>query len=156
MDIDTIGSTVVGGGTSWGSYDTAPTVDVVGGPIEADTSSTAVGGSWSPEPAGNIAIFDGLRAANGGFVPQKYTGPIYPASANPQVTASAAAPKDDPKRPAAPAPAPARSVTVASGDSLTAIAAREGVDWKELYELNKSVIGANPNLIRPGQELKLP
>lgn len=28
--------------------------------------------------------------------------------------------------------------------------------WKQLYELNKDVIGGNPNLIRPNQHLKIP
>jgi len=49
--------------------------------------------------------------------------------------------------------------TVESGDSLWAIAEAElgdGKRWKEIYELNKDVIGDNPDLIKPGQELKLP
>ncbi len=28
--------------------------------------------------------------------------------------------------------------------------------WPEIYELNKAIIGANPNLIHPGQKLVLP
>jgi LysM repeat protein len=30
------------------------------------------------------------------------------------------------------------------------------VTWKQIYDLNKDVIGANPNLIKPGQQLKMP
>jgi len=49
--------------------------------------------------------------------------------------------------------------TVESGESLWAIAEAElgsGSRWKEIYELNKDVIGDDPDVIRPGQELKLP
>lgn len=51
------------------------------------------------------------------------------------------------------------ALTVKAGDSLSAIAARELGDasrWRELYDLNKDVVGADPNLIHPGQTLKLP
>jgi LysM repeat protein len=30
------------------------------------------------------------------------------------------------------------------------------VTWKQIYDSNKDVIGANPNLIKPGQQLKMP
>jgi len=49
--------------------------------------------------------------------------------------------------------------TVKSGDTLSAIAKRElgsSSKWKAIYEKNKSVIGNNPNLIRPGQKLVMP
>ncbi|MBT2446374.1 LysM peptidoglycan-binding domain-containing protein [Streptomyces sp. ISL-43] len=63
--------------------------------------------------------------------------------------------------PAAPAPAPKmqRSYTVRPGDSLSAIARRElGNEgrWRELYAMNKGVIGSNPDMIHPGQKLTLP
>lgn len=67
------------------------------------------------------------------------------------------APKPEPAK-----PTPAGETTpyaVAKGDTLRTIASRELGDanrWKELYELNKAVIGANPNLLFPGQALKLP
>jgi nucleoid-associated protein YgaU len=48
------------------------------------------------------------------------------------------------------------SYTVQSGDTLSAIAAKEGVsDWHSLYTDNESTIGSNPNLILPGQVLNL-
>jgi len=49
--------------------------------------------------------------------------------------------------------------TVDKGESLWAIAEQElgdGKRWKEIYEANKDVIGDNPDLIKPGQELKIP
>ncbi|MBT2607852.1 LysM peptidoglycan-binding domain-containing protein [Streptomyces sp. ISL-87] len=66
--------------------------------------------------------------------------------------------------PAAPAPKPApaakkRTYTVKPGDSLSAIARRElGNEgrWRELYAMNKGVVGTNPDLIRPGMVLTLP
>ncbi|MER7337237.1 LysM domain-containing protein [Streptomyces sp. NPDC000075] len=64
--------------------------------------------------------------------------------------------------PVPPKPAPAakkRTYTVKPGDSLSAIARRElgnEARWRELYALNRGVIGANPDLIHPGQVLTLP
>ncbi|GAA1435817.1 hypothetical protein GCM10009601_62460 [Streptomyces thermospinosisporus] len=48
--------------------------------------------------------------------------------------------------------------TVVTGDTLSGIAADEGVrgGWRGLYEANRSVIGADPDLIIPGQRLALP
>lgn len=47
------------------------------------------------------------------------------------------------------------TVTVASGDSLSALAARHcgNGSWAGLYEDNKSVVGNDPNKIYPGQRL---
>lgn len=48
---------------------------------------------------------------------------------------------------------------VQKGDCLWNIAkaaSGKGSNWKELYNLNKKVIGSNPNLIKPGQILTLP
>ncbi|ASN68103.1 putative peptidoglycan-binding LysM protein [uncultured Caudovirales phage] len=46
-----------------------------------------------------------------------------------------------------------KTYTVKSGDSLSKVF---GKDWRKVYEANKSVIGANPNLIKPGQKLVIP
>ncbi|MEV6103803.1 peptidoglycan DD-metalloendopeptidase family protein [Streptomyces sp. NPDC051940] len=47
--------------------------------------------------------------------------------------------------------------TVQSGDTLSTIAMEQDVEggWTALYEANKSVIGDDPNLISPGEELTL-
>ena len=45
---------------------------------------------------------------------------------------------------------------VQSGDTLSKIGARFGIDWKVLYEVNRAVIGTNANIIRVGQVLTIP
>lgn len=53
-----------------------------------------------------------------------------------------------------------KTYTVVSGDNLWTIAQRllgDGSRWNEIYSYNnnKSIIGGNPNLIRPGQVLSI-
>jgi hypothetical protein len=43
--------------------------------------------------------------------------------------------------------------TVKSGDTLGSIASAHDTTWKAVFRDNKSVIGGDPNLILPGQEL---
>lgn len=45
------------------------------------------------------------------------------------------------------------SYTVRSGDTLSSIAARHGTTWRALYAANRSVIGADPDVLRVGQQL---
>ncbi|MGW4032233.1 transglycosylase family protein [Streptomyces sp. NPDC004838] len=45
--------------------------------------------------------------------------------------------------------------TVRRGDTLSAIAAAHGKDWRKVYAANTAVIGGDPNLIVPGQRLAL-
>ena len=60
----------------------------------------------------------------------------------------------------APPPKPVEETyTVAAGDSLSKIAKRfygNANDWRRIYDANREVIGANPDLIRPGQKLRIP
>jgi nucleoid-associated protein YgaU len=52
----------------------------------------------------------------------------------------------------------AGSYTVKSGDTLSGIAKREYGDagqWKRIFEANRDTID-NPDLIHPGQELRIP
>jgi murein DD-endopeptidase MepM/ murein hydrolase activator NlpD len=53
--------------------------------------------------------------------------------------------------------ASADSYTVQPGDSLYEIATEHDIDggWQALYEANRDVVGDNPRLILPGQELTL-
>ena len=46
--------------------------------------------------------------------------------------------------------------TVQSGDTLWSIADKYNTTWQRIYELNRDVIGDNPNLIYPGQVLRIP
>ena len=67
--------------------------------------------------------------------------------------------KQEPARTGSPAAAESKTYTVKSGDSLWAIAKRlygNGADYKKIYEANKSTIGGNPNLIKPGQVFTIP
>ncbi|TWV48146.1 LysM peptidoglycan-binding domain-containing protein [Streptomyces misionensis] len=45
--------------------------------------------------------------------------------------------------------------TVRAGDTLSRIAARHGTTWQRLYAANRSAIGADPDVIVPGQRLTL-
>ncbi|CAM5653991.1 hypothetical protein SAVIM338S_06599 [Streptomyces avidinii] len=60
---------------------------------------------------------------------------------------------------AAPAAAKAAPMTysVVSGDTLSKIAAEHSVGggWQKLYEANRSIVGADPSVIRPGLRLNL-
>lgn len=71
------------------------------------------------------------------------------------------APKPQPTPTPAPAPKPTpkpatNTYTVKAGDTLSGIAAKYGTTWQKLYDLNKKVIGSNPNVIKVGQVLTLP
>ena len=46
--------------------------------------------------------------------------------------------------------------TVKSGDTLSKIGQHHGVAWRDIHEANKDVIGDNPDLIKPGQKLRIP
>lgn len=57
-----------------------------------------------------------------------------------------------------PEPKPSATYTVRSGDTLSRIAQQtlgDGNRWREIYELNRDVIGSNPNALKPGQVLRL-
>lgn len=70
----------------------------------------------------------------------------------------AAKTKPAPAKPKTPVSSPSGH-TVKKGDTLTALAQKllgDAKRWRELYDANKDLIGKNPNLIKPGQKLKLP
>lgn len=67
--------------------------------------------------------------------------------------------KNKPKNEERTSPPAAKTYTVKSGDSLWKIAQKlygNGSQYTKLYNANKGVIGNNPNLIYPGQVLKIP
>lgn len=138
-------------------------------PGTADAGPSEAGAS-APAPAGP-------RPASGTTPPAK--PPAWP-TASPPVSPSTqpSAPRHTPphSRPPAPAstpaprrPASAAAVTVRPGDSLWAIArrrltaeagtpspARVATAWPAWWAANRSVIGSDPDLIRPGQVLHAP
>jgi nucleoid-associated protein YgaU len=61
-------------------------------------------------------------------------------------------------RPTEPTPPAARDYTIKSGDSLSKIAKQfygNAADWQKIYQANKDTI-KDPNLIHPGQKIKIP
>lgn len=62
----------------------------------------------------------------------------------------------------APSTAPAAGggeYTVQSGDSLSKIAQQKLGDankWRQIYDANRATIGDDPDLIKPGQRLRIP
>ena len=77
-----------------------------------------------------------------------------PDFSNVRAGGSSTAPAADP----APATGTSRTYVVVSGDSLSKIAKREYGDaqkWHQIYEANRDII-KNPDLIYPGQNLRLP
>ncbi|MEG3071020.1 MAG: LysM peptidoglycan-binding domain-containing protein [Candidatus Syntrophopropionicum ammoniitolerans] len=69
----------------------------------------------------------------------------------PQANAAAAT-----SRPTPPTP---KTYTVKSGDTLYGIAKQvlgDGGRWQEIYSANTGVIGNDPDLIKPGQTLRIP
>lgn len=60
-----------------------------------------------------------------------------------------------------PAPAPSQPVptttyTIQAGDTLSKIARRYGTTWQAIWELNKPMRSGNPNLIYPGEVIRIP
>jgi resuscitation-promoting factor RpfA len=52
--------------------------------------------------------------------------------------------------------ATASMYVVQTGDTLISIGDKHGVSWRQLYRANRSLIGSNPSLIRPGMHLHVP
>ncbi|WKX72584.1 peptidoglycan DD-metalloendopeptidase family protein [Streptomyces sp. XD-27] len=90
-----------------------------------------------------------------GDLPRRRQG--RPAAAPKAQAPKAEAPKAGPKHAKPAAPAQEQNYTVVSGDTLYKIAQTHGVDggWQAVYEANREVVGDNPNLIFPGQDLSL-
>jgi nucleoid-associated protein YgaU len=49
----------------------------------------------------------------------------------------------------------ANTYTVVSGDSLSKIASKYGIQWKAIWDHNRDILN-DPDKIYPGQELKIP
>lgn len=68
------------------------------------------------------------------------------------------APKPAPAVPSEPADAEDGTYVVKEGDTLSSIAVALDIEggWKNLYAINKKVIGDDPNVLEPGLKLTLP
>ncbi|HEX3816402.1 MAG TPA: transglycosylase family protein [Mycobacteriales bacterium] len=110
------------------------------------------------------SIKGGLTSSNGGSTSAPVSNDQQTQSqptqqqAQPQQAAPQAA---APQRETAPSAASTGSAisgpsyVVKSGDTLSKIALRSHVNWHSLYSHNKKVVGSNPNVIYPGQQLQL-
>jgi hypothetical protein len=49
-----------------------------------------------------------------------------------------------------------RALAYAAQQNAPAAAAKQKVDWKAIYALNKATIGSNPNIIKPRMQLNMP
>ena len=49
----------------------------------------------------------------------------------------------------------ANTYTVVAGDNLSKIGEKYGISWNAIYEANRDII-KDPDMIHPGQELKIP
>lgn len=109
-----------------------------------------------PVPLARNAVAVGIAASS-------VTGPIVlaatPAAADQVATSPIAGLIPAPRLAVEEVSSPVATTTtykVVVGDWLSKIAPRVGEDWHELYEDNVDVVGADPNLIFPGQILRVP
>jgi hypothetical protein len=77
-----------------------------------------------------------------------------------QTTRQSSPSRSTPTAPADPGPVATgdgRTYVVKAGDTLSGIAEQQSIKggWQSLYELNRQLIGTDPNLIMPGQQLTL-
>jgi uncharacterized protein YidB (DUF937 family) len=96
------------------------------------------------------------KAVAGKFGHHEDDAPIMADSGSPMGSPSVAAPSATPT--AADPAAQAQTYTVVSGDSLSKIAKHfygDGNDWHKIFEANRDKI-SNPDVIHPGQVLRIP
>jgi nucleoid-associated protein YgaU len=91
---------------------------------------------------------------------QSQSQPTQQAQPQEQAAPQAAAPAPQAAAPSTESSSSASSISgpsyvVKTGDTLSKIANRAQVNWHTLYAHNKKVVGANPNVIYPGQQLQL-
>lgn len=114
-------------------------------------------GAW-PVCSARAGAFGAAPAADrSGSVGSAASKGVTAKSAPTRSTPTRSAPAKTPERPVAQTGRSASrgDYTVREGDTLSAIAARHGTTWQRIYAANKKVIGADPNLIVPGQRLAL-
>lgn len=127
--------------------------DYTGSAIDAASAA----GSFAPGP-GTLASILGMGT---NLVRDRYnTGSWFPDEDEMRKAYSKEpAAKSTAPVPAAPVAQSAKStapVPAAQAAKSAAPVANTKGSWQEIYNLNKTIIGANPNLIKPGQKLTLP
>lgn len=132
----------------------------LGGGNNLPSAGGAGGGGGDTHPGGHFELRDGqlvctTDAPAGGpaSAPQLAVvdTPAAPAQPSAGSTTDALTPP--------PSAVDARTYEVQKGDNLWSIAAEElgdGQRWSEIFRLNATEIGSNPNYIRPGQVFTLP
>ncbi|MEW1831932.1 transglycosylase family protein [Streptomyces sp. NPDC088196] len=123
-------------------------------------------GAW-PVCSAKAGASGSAPGTSSGTVSEKSTKKSSTGSKSESATGSTKKQSTKKATPSKPAETPARGTnnasrgtsrgdyTVREGDTLSAIAAQHGTTWRKVYAANKSVIGADPNLIVPGQQLDL-
>ena len=82
----------------------------------------------------------------------------HPDFSNVQSGSSSSAPSPAKKTPAPAGASTSKTYTVQKGDTLSKIAKHhygDANEWRKIFEANKDII-KDPDLIYPGQELKIP
>lgn len=142
----------------WGSSTLAPEHTETG---PTDTTGTEEPDAAGPEDAAGASTVATVHAEAPRLLPHLVAGPTGPA---PKVPAAAQAPTGTPR--ATVLPEPEASHTVRAGDTLWELAratlpadasdARIAAEWQRWYAANRAVIGADPDLLLPGQQLVRP
>jgi hypothetical protein len=120
------------------------------GSIPAASKSSAVGGSPNIRWNSQTRAQEKLDPRTGTWVPV----PADASGANPNIDAAT---RDRARAWAAQQNAPGAALAGAMRSSGNPVdTAKSKTDWKTIYNLNKAVIGSNPNIIKPGMKLKMP
>lgn len=126
-------------------------------PAPDTASSPAASTGWTPAPlppgAGESPGLPG-----GTPVVQPHWRPLTPAAESGPLAGRPYRPESSPGEGSEVAVRPGDSLWSLSADRLGPFASDVdiAVDWPRIYQANKDVIGSDPNLLRPGQILRLP
>jgi LysM domain len=149
-------------GTSTGATGTQldpATQAALQGALQAQAAQGLSGASGAQGPEGQPGP-TGAPGPTGGPGPTGPPGPPGPGGKPPPPPPKKPPPKPKPKPKPKPPPVKkplSQYYTVRPGDNLSAIAARLHISggWQALYNMNRAVVGSNPNMIHPGQRLKI-
>ncbi len=118
-----------------------------GAPAAVDTSAAAKPAAPAAKPAAPVA--KPAQAPKADAAPKAAAAPKNDAAPKADKGVNSWTGSNDAK------PAKGGNYTVKSGDTLSSIAAAQGLDWHDLYKNNAKVVGGNPDLIFPGQTLSI-